>query len=204
MDLSKRDFYLGLHEVACGHFEGAATCTLMGQDKVGEFRDSDDFILANFAEPDYLMSDEAINEFNALNAKIGLILGSSFRMGDMLLKSRSPKSVDLYYFTMSRDQVSLLFNFFLTEFYYDIGHANNEYSQIQAIAKLIQRMEWLHPVKDGCGRTDTALLNYLLTCYGFNPVLLKFPYVSSCMGLKDWTAAVLEGIKNWRMDTNNS
>ncbi len=194
------EFHLKLHKTACGHFDGKNTNTLMGKEKIGKFRDTGDIISATFAEPDYLFTDSAINEFNELNGELTLNFGSSFRIGDLVLDSRSPKSVTIYYHGFSKQQVEIVYNYFLTEFYYDIGHSQGDSQKIQAIAKLIQRLEWLHSVRDGCGRTDTALLNYLLTIYGFNPVLLRCPYVSSSRGLREWTEQLIEGMEAWRKE----
>jgi Leucine-rich repeat (LRR) protein len=139
------EFYLTLHKAVCGHFKGEETNTLMGQEKVGVFRGLDDAITASFKAPDYLMTQDAINEFNNLNGKLTLALGSSFRIGDLVLKSNTPRTIGIYYCRLSREQVEIIFNYFLTEFYYDIGHAQGDNAKIEAIAKLIQRLEWLHP-----------------------------------------------------------
>jgi Leucine-rich repeat (LRR) protein len=194
------EFYLALHKAACGHFKGKETNTLMGQEKVGVFRGSGDAITATFSEPDYFMTQNASNEFNDLNGELTLHFGSSFRIGDLILKSNVPKIVTIYYQPLSKEQIAIIFNYFLTEFYYDIGHSQGDESKIKAIAKFIQRLEWLHPVRDGCGRTDTALLNYLLTCYGFNPVILANPYVSSCNGLNELVPLIRSGIQEWQKE----
>lgn len=188
------DFYLDLHKVTCGHFSS------LGREGVGVFRDSNKALSATFREPEYLMHTEAMIEFNNLNERLSQMFGASFRLGSMEIISMAPKTVKIRYAILSQAQVSVFFNFFLTEFYKEIGHSNSNEERVEAIAKLIQRLEWLHPVADGCGRTDTALLNYLLCCYGFNPVLLKFPYVSSCMSLENWKKAVFEGMKAWRLE----
>ena len=197
-------FYLSLHKAACGHFKGKETHTLMGQEKVGVFRGVDDIINATLTEPDYSFTQSAINEFNDLNGELTLHFGSSFRIGNLILKSNTPKSIAFHYHQFSREQVAIVFNYFLTSFYYDIGHAKDDESKIKAIAKLIQRLEWLHPVRDGCGRTDTALLNYLLTVYGFNPVILKFPYITSCKGVNEIVPLVVEGMREWRKEAASS
>lgn len=192
------DFYLELHKKTCSHFKGKDTCTLMGQEKVGVFRDYNDTISAGFCESTYLMTDAAIKEFLDLNMKISLLFGSSFRIGDIVMAPGTSKSKTIYYFPMSKEQVRILFNFFMAEFYFDIGCARNDDDKVRAIAKVIQRLEWLHSVRDGCGRTDTALLNDLLTCFGFNPLLLEYPYVSSCKGLDEWVALIYQGMEQWR------
>ena len=197
-------FYLSLHKAACGHFKGKANNTLMGQEKVGVFRNSEDIITATFAEPDYLMTQNAINEFNELNGELTLIFGASFRIGDLILNSKSPRSVTIYYHQFSKEQVAIVFNYFLTHFYSDIRHAATDELKVRAIAKFIQRLEWLHSVRDGCGRTDTALLNYLLTIYGLNPVLLKFPYITSCKGLDEVVPLLMAGMQEWRKEKGSS
>ncbi len=194
------EFYLALHKAACGHFKGKETNTLMGQEKVGVFRGSDDIITATFSEPDYFMTQNAINEFNDLNGELTLNFGSSFRIGDLILKSNVPRSVSIYYQPLSKERIAIIFNYFLTEFYYDIGHSQGDESKIKAIAKFIQRLEWLHPVRDGCGRTDTALLNYLLTSYSFNPVILAHPYISSCKSLSELVPLLKAGMQEWQKE----
>jgi hypothetical protein len=193
-------FYLSLHKALCGHFKGKATNTLMGQEKVGVFRDSEDILTATFAEPDYLMTQSAINEFNDLNGELTLIFGASFRIGDLILRQKSPRSVTIYYHQFSKEQVAIVFNYFLRHFFSDIRHAATDESKVRAIAKFIQRLEWLHSVRDGCGRTDTALLNYLLTIYELNPVLLKFPYITSCKGLDEVVLLLMAGMEEWRKE----
>lgn len=197
------DFYLQVHRIAAGHFKGARNNTIVGQKKVGAFRGHQNQIKADFSSPDYEMSLSGKNEFMALNSKLSLILGASFRLGDLAVISSNPPTMRIQYHPMNQEQVRIIFNFFLCEFYYDIGHAKDEDAKLEAIAKLIQHLEWLHPPVDGCGRTDTALLNYLLTCYGNNPALLKFPYASSCLGLNEWTAVLKEGVKAWREVTHS-
>lgn len=194
-------FYLALHKAACEHFKGKETNTLMGQEKVGVFRDIDDLIGATFSELNSSISQSAITEFNDLNGELTLYFGSSFRIGDLILKSNTPKVLSIHYHPFSKKQVAIVFNYFFTCFYYEIGHAHNDESKIKAIVKLIQRMEWLHPVRDGCGRTDTALLNYLLTIYGFNPVILKYPYVTSCKGINELVPLIMEGMREWQNES---
>lgn len=196
------DFYLEVHRLATSHFQGAATNTIVGQKKVGAFRGHQNRVQADFSSPDYAMSPSGKHEFMALSSQLSLILGASFRLGDLAIISQNPPTMRIQYHPMNQDQVRMIFNFFLCEFYYDMGHAKDDDEKLEAIAKLIQHWEWLHPPVDGCGRTDTAFLNYLLTCYGSNPALLKFPYVSSCLGLKEWTAELKEGVKAWQQVTH--
>jgi Leucine-rich repeat (LRR) protein len=195
-------FYLDLHKVACGHFAGDANNTLMGQEKVGVFRDKDDILGAPFSE-DNLMTPRAIDEFYKLNDELTLRFGASFRVGDLILPSNTPQSMLMCYQKLSKKQVEIIFNYFLTNFYDDIGRADAPDSKIKAIAKFIQRLEWLHPFRDGCGRTNSALLNYLLTVYGFNPVLLEDPYISSYNGLNEFTSQLITGIFDWQKESRS-
>jgi hypothetical protein len=191
------DFYLQCHRIACSHFKGESNGTLMGQEKIGVFRELTDTISASFAAPNYEIDNQGFSDFSDISGKLSLAFGSSFRLGDMIVVSASPLTINIVYQPMRQEQIELIFNFFLTEFYYDIGHAETEDAKLEAIAKLVQHLEWLHPPRDGCGRTDTAILNALLTTYGFTPVLLKYPYVSSCKGLKSWVKALKIGMRDW-------
>jgi hypothetical protein len=188
-------FYLDLHKVACSHFQGASTQTVIGQEKVGVFRE--EVANADFLAPYYAFTQDAINEFNALNIRLAQILGPSFSLGEIVIISLSPLTWRIHYKQMTSEQVAIVFNLFLSEFYADMQKASIEDDKLMAIAKFIQHLEWLHPPQDGCGRIDTALLNFLLTKYGFNPVILQFPYVSSCRGLVEWITWLRKGMDQW-------
>jgi hypothetical protein len=188
-------FYLDLHKVACSHFDGANTQTLIGQEKVGVFREES--VKAILPSPHYSVSPEAMAAFSELNKVIATILGPSFCLGNIFISSWVPLQWTIYYNQMTSEQIEIVFNLFLSEFYTEINTATNDDEKLIAIAKLIQHLEWLHPPKDGCGRTDTALLNFLLTKYGFNPVLLDYPYISTCRGLIEWTSWLKKGMEEW-------
>jgi Fic family protein len=99
---------------------------------------------------------------------------------------------------MSSSQVRDVFTKFLTEFYVEIEQTKIALVKIGIIAKLNKRLELLHPVKDGSGRTNTLFINKILTEYGFNPVLLEFPYRSTTYGQAQWIKYFMEGIEAWK------
>lgn len=70
--------------------------------------------------------------------------------------------------------------------------------KIEAIADLYQKLEWIHPFKDGQGRTDLVLLSKLLCDEGLNPPILMQPYVSSWELLDDWKEYLKKGIQLWQ------
>lgn len=68
----------------------------------------------------------------------------------------------------------------------------------EAIANLFQMLEWVHPFRDGQGRTDLVLLATLLSKYGRNPPILYFPYYSTYHSFKEWVKYLQEGMEKWR------
>ncbi len=65
------------------------------------------------------------------------------------------------------------------------------------IENLFQNLEWLHPFRDGQGRTDLLLLAKLLSENGFTPAILDEPYMSSFSSREDWLAYLKEGMHKW-------
>ncbi len=195
-------FYLDLHQAACAHFQGPHTGTMVGQERVGVFRGASEPVSASFEAPDYAMYQEAMNEFYSLSAWISDLFGPSFSLGLIVPTSDFPKKHQINYHMMSEDQVKIVFNFFLSIFHSEMNQTKTHKEVLPVIARLIQRLEWLHPVQDGCGRTDTALLNFLLTKYGFTPCLLQFPYLSSCRGFSEWVDYLTDGMNRWSSEAN--
>ncbi|MBS0604618.1 MAG: leucine-rich repeat domain-containing protein [Verrucomicrobia bacterium] len=194
------DFYLEMHKIACSHFTGEEGVTEVDSKKVGVFRTSEDMIDADFKEEEYPFTKEGIQEFNSLSKRLSSELGTMYALGK-IAPLKGKKGRRILYHRMSASQVRTVFNFFMSEFYFEIGHADHRDKKLLAIARLIQRLEWLHAPCDGCGRTDTALLNYLLTCYGMHPVILSLPYRSSCRGLQEWVGILEEGLIAWEKET---
>ena len=192
------DFYLELHKVACTHFNGLATQTSIGQDSIGRFRNMG--VEANFPSPAYVMEKTAIEEFYALSTRLKCIFGPSFGLGYIEKIAEFPTTWRIVYQPLNREQVRMVFNLFVSEFYSEIVLSTTEEEKLLSIAKFIRNLEWLHPPLDGCGRTDTALLNFLLSTFGFTPVLLLSPYVSSVRGLMEWVEHVRWGMESWEKE----
>lgn len=69
---------------------------------------------------------------------------------------------------------------------------------LEEISKLHQRLERLHPARDGNTRTNVLLLNKHLIEFGFCPVLLRHTQKSSCVGLPAFIDLVKEGMEDWK------
>ena len=190
------DFYLAVHKMACAHFNGKETATWIDQSKVGVFRGLENPVCANLGTIDR-HETTFINEFHSLNNRLRRTFGASFFLGELIATGKNSDQLQIRYHTMTAEQIRTIFNYFVTEFYYEIGHAGNSEQRLVAIARWFQYNEWLHPPVDGCGRTDLAMLNYLLSCYGFHPCILQHPFVSSCWNLQRWVEALKEGMKAW-------
>lgn len=194
------DWYLSLHRRTCAHFNGDPSAFLMGQEKVGVFRTSDDRIMCTLSSPNYYVSPQAKAEFEALDASIRQEFGEGYGLGEMVYNDFLQQSVSLNYKVMHRVQVSRIFNKFFNAFYAEIANAASPDDKLTAIAKLQQRLEWLHPVKDGTARTSTALMNKNLTDHGFHPAILDYPHVSSCYTLEQWKQYLQNGLVKWERE----
>jgi hypothetical protein len=185
-------WYLQLHKRTCGHFNGDSNIYLMGQERVGVFRNGG--VGANFKGV-YRMTDQALKEFKALEDELKRIYGDSYGLGVFL--DRGPGALFLNYNSMTETQVRTLFNKFLNDFYQEVERGATDDQKLMAIAKIQQRLEWLHPVLDGTARTSTVLMNKLLTDYGFHPAILEYPHLSSTYGLQQWFEYLKDGLKKW-------
>jgi hypothetical protein len=190
------DWYLFLHQYTCAHFNGNPAVFLMGQEKVGAFRTSDDSICC-YLSGTYALTSEARTEFQALDQALKRELGDSYGLGGFVATDSFQKTICLNYKTMSAEQVRHIFNKFLNEFYQEIRKATTPDLRLWAIARFHQRLEWLHPVKDGTARTSTVVMNKLLTDYGFHPAILEYPHVSTSYGLVQWKRYLQEGLLKW-------
>jgi Fic/DOC family len=190
------DWYLNLHRRTCAHFNGDPAVFLMGQEKVGVFRTIGDNICCVLSDT-YRVSLEAKAAFEALDQELKRELGPSFGLGEMTYTDAFFQTVRLSYKGMSAHQVRQIFDRFLNAFYQEVESARTPDEKLLAIAKLHQRLEWLHPVKDGTSRTSIALLNKLLTDYGFHPAILEYPHVSSSYTLREWKDYLQAGLVKW-------
>jgi hypothetical protein len=185
-------WFLQLHKRTCGHFNGDPNIYLMGQERVGVFRHRD--VGATFSGV-YQVTPEALQEFNALDQHLKNLFGDSYGLGTFQDLGQGSKF--LHYKSMTEEQVATIFNYFLYNFYNEVEGAINSDEKLLAIARLHQRLEWLHPVLDGTSRTDIALMNKNLTDYGFHPAILEHPHVSSSYGLKQWVKYLKKGLVKW-------
>ncbi|MBS0605091.1 MAG: hypothetical protein JSS60_08690 [Verrucomicrobia bacterium] len=190
------DWYLQLHQHTCGHFNGDPKVYLMGQEKVGVFRDSDDTIMW-WPSGFYVITVEAKKELEELDAEIKREFGPGFGLGAMTFDT-THGCWKHSYATLSRTQVRQIFDKFLREFYIEVESAPTPDAKLTAIARLNKRLELLHPPRDGSGRTNTAFINKVLVDYGFTPSILDQPFVSSTYGLTRWTQYVKDGMAKWQ------
>ncbi|GAB4185789.1 MAG: hypothetical protein Tsb0015_03020 [Simkaniaceae bacterium] len=175
------DMYLQIHKLACCHFNGLSNNVLIGQEKVGKFRDLDDSIQWKVSGS-YTFTEEAEAELNAMDPRIAIL---------------DRQNEVLKYVSMSSEQIYRLVNRYFDEFYVEAAASDDDEGRFTAVARLIQKLERLHPTKDGTGRTDTLVMNKLLVEFGFHPVLLKYPYMSSSLGLEAWKDCLRQGLRNW-------
>ncbi len=191
------DWYLKLHKVTCAHFNGKATNTLMGQEKVGIFRGALDNVIWQPNCSSYPVSKEAIAEFQALDRELKTEFGEFNGLGEIEDQPNPERPVKFCYKRMDSDVVRRIFDKFVKEFYQEIDKSTTADEKLWAIAGLHQRLEWLHPVKDGTSRTNIAMMNKLLTQYGFHPAILERPHVSSCNTRAQWKQHLEYGLARW-------
>lgn len=198
--------YLRIHKLVCSHFRGEETNTVMGQEKVGVFRDIDDEIHAKFDKV-YQVSEQAIKEFNAMEPSLG-----------QFEKIPGTSSYILHYRIMTAEEVEEIFNLYIKEYYNELKQAEEalqrcstmnkravierDIKKVRAVARLHQHLEWLHPVKDGTSRTSILFLNKHLVECGFHPALLIFPHKSSTLCFEDWVKYLISGLKLWERTRN--
>lgn len=190
------DWYLELHKYTCEHFDGDPEVYLMGQEKVGVFRCEEDGVQWWPSAPNYEPTPEAIQELADLDAEVKREFGPEYGMGKIAIDPATKCWLHSYH-KMTRSQMKQVFNKFMNEFYVEVERAANQDQKINAIAKLNKRLELLHPPKDGSGRTNTAMINKILTDYGSHPALLDNPFVSTTYGLARWTEYFKAGLRQW-------
>lgn len=196
-------FYLQMHKVACAHFQGETTGTLIDQEDVGVFRN--DIVRVRFSSLKYGISEAGREEFYKLNDSVAHILGTSFSIGEIVdLTPSSPDFVPntgrmmrIDFQFLTRQEMRILFNLFISQFHSEMLQASSLEAGESAIGKLFQRLEWLHPPKDGSTRTNVALMNFLLSKYGLSPVLMKFFCWSSAHSFPEWMEYLSESRQQW-------
>lgn len=98
----------------------------------------------------------------------------------------------------SRNDLHHFVEIVISDYKEAIARAATDDKKLEAIADVYQKLEWLHPFRDGQGRTDLVILSKLLSENGFNPPILMEPYVSSYVPLKEWVNYLKEGIQKWK------
>lgn len=76
-------------------------------------------------------------------------------------------------------------------------------AKVGVIADLFQKLEWLHPFRDGQGRTDLVLQAKLLSEEGLNPAILEDPYFSTCSLHEEWKEYLIQGMQQWKKEKEN-
>ena len=176
-------WYLQLHKIACAHFQGAKTNTLMGQEKVGIFRGNTDHLAWSGLKGSYQMTLEAQREFYRLG------------LGSIVEDSSGGKKI--LYRVMSQSEVKSLLEKYVKDFEKEITASAGPNEKLLAIARFTQRHDWLHPVRDGTGRLEQLILGKLLVENGFHPTILEYPYRSGCRGVVEWKNYIKEGLLAW-------
>lgn len=190
------DFYLDLHKISCGHFMGGLNGVLIGQEQVGRFRNLHDIIRWNCSSAPnstYSVYPEADQDLQALNVEIQARFGTT--LGRFVRDSNGGDT--MIYTTLSADQVRAIYNYFSANLYTEIANAQNQDEKLVAICKFFKRTEALHSVKDGCGRNDLFIFNFLLTQNGFHPACINAPFLCNTYGLNDWVHYVRQGMHAW-------
>ncbi len=116
------NWYLQLHRHTCAHFNADKKVFLMGQEKVGVFRDSEDWLRCWMCPPEYTTTPEARSQFESLDLELKWEFGESYGLGTMTYYEVTQRC-DLVYKKMSRVQITRIFNKFLTEFYQEVDGA---------------------------------------------------------------------------------
>ena len=207
-------FYLDLHGALCAHFDGERTGTLMGPEKVGVFRNHDDALSWTIRNP-FSMENEAVQEFYALEADLCGRLnitstqealgwfsyeGAGNNWIRVPYNQLPPQGVTvaMNFRPVPRAEVERFFTLFINDFYEEIERAHDDRNaKLTACARLSQRLEWLHPTRDGSGRLDMAILNKVLTEYGFHPFISDYPWRNETWPLARWTTYLDECLTAW-------
>lgn len=195
-----KEFYLEIHKQATQHVHG-------GSEISGNVRDYEVFAFVPFA------SFPIPKKFTENQQKYFDLLLAEFHGGDLPIN----KSVSLIFqsndqphntgvtlqYVGTKEGIEEALAQLLTTFkekmttLEDSTQPDRE-ATLRLIASLFQKLEWLHPFKDGQGRTDLVFLNYLLVRYGFTPAILEETYLASIVTLDDWVQHLKEGMARWQ------
>lgn len=175
--------YLRIHSLVAGHFTGDDNNVCMSANNVGVFRRDYTSIQFNCGP----ISPEGLSE-------IATIEPSLFIMEE----STSGEYTFLYTERTSED-VEQIFNQFTNDYYREIAQASTDDEKLQAIAWFYKKIELLHPVWDGSGRTDYAVLQKLLVENGFTPTIMHDPNKDPTrLPINELVQKIKEGFANRR------
>ena len=264
-ELPTPELYKRIHAIACSHFEGAKTNTLITAQATGQFRqreanlslgcsvnffDADpnfpperealleDMNILFFAEGVYKETDP--REWNQVFIKLGFTREDDFKIAvkhakvvlnkfnhhvakrvAQLNAEIQKRSAELgvepiavvsqlettYPWKMKieykNDRVEPIVNQLFNNYAANIRKAKSDDEKILAVADLYQMLEWLHPFKDGQGRTDIILKEKLLCDCGLTPSILDAPYFSTFAPLNEWFTYLKEGMDRWKKERSN-
>ena len=192
------DFYLQLHRFTCGHFDGDPAVYLMGQERLASSADRTTTCSggrAGFTASTPVRIWSCSRWMPKLKKRLDPLTGWERSRWIVILDASSTAIKQCPAARLRRS-----FNKFMKDFYAEIEKAGTPDQKLTAIARLNKRLELLHPPRDGSGRTNTALINKILTEYGFHPAILDQPFVSTSYPLNRWTEYLKEGLKKWEAE----
>ena len=185
------DFFLEVHKAACWHFAGASNGTLMGHERIGIFRNEEDTIYCNYSSH-FPPSDEGWRGFTDSDS------------GTIAYTDASRSRIHMRYHLMSSAQVRERLDQYLDEFYKEIAGATERDQKIVAIARLSQKMDWLHAVRDGSGRSCVLVLQKHLTEYIGHPGIFNYPVRMTTFSLDMWVEEIKAALSSWEKKLNES
>ncbi|MBS0621319.1 MAG: Fic family protein [Verrucomicrobia bacterium] len=189
------NLYLETHKIAASHFDGKRTGNEMGQEKVGVFRDSSDYISAYYVDA-HKPTDAACEELVAFDREVKQRFGESFGIG-FYSASSVYGGRKLTHKAMSQDQVRQVFSWLTDNLHRELARSWRADARLTAIAKFHQRLEWLHAVKDGSSRMNMLFLNKHLSEWGFHPVILNHPIILAALSVSELKAYLRQGMASW-------
>jgi len=137
-----------------------------------------------------------IKRVNSYIAKRSKKLGASAPIATLKQNDRGDKVLVTYHVD-NRESQAIITRLF-DQFKEGVHAATSSDEKIRRIADLYQVLEWLHPFRDGQGRTDLTLLAKELAANGFTPAILRWPYFSTYHHLDDWVIYLKQGMERWQ------
>lgn len=199
------EIYLKTHAIACRHFDVSLNCgILMNATETGRFRTLGEGQVACRMPLDEVQSTDPLNELNLVNEEIAALsagLGLDKPLASLSIDTDDSTRVYVQYHIPSSD-ISMAVETILSRFYERMEKALSQDEEITLIAELYQALEWLHPFRDGQGRTDGLFLNKFLCDHGKNPCILQKPYFSTVNRLATWKDYLIKGMELWKSITS--